>query len=367
MDNQIFNNYFSYILLSVIASIAVAPMVIKFLYRFKITRNIEVDFSTIIESRKDKLGTPIMGGLIVIFPVILLNMLFNLSNSTLVLVLIFFLTAVIGGFDDILNIYGKKRRNRSVKRIIKLIKVHKYMLVRIKYFILLPWYIYKSFINMFESNPGKGLMGHEKFFLQILVGGILGTWIYIKYGGFLWLPFVSGIDLGILIIPFVIFSLLGMTNAVNFTDGLDGLSSGLLLIAFLGFTMLSGITMVEEVGILTSTVVGALITYMYFNIPPARVQFGDVGSFSLGALLTAVAFALQRSMLLPIIGFPFVVEVVSTIIQSVSRRIFGRRIFRMAPIHHHFEMKGWSEEKVVMRFWLFGILCVFIGLWVNGF
>jgi phospho-N-acetylmuramoyl-pentapeptide-transferase len=122
-----------------------------------------------------------------------------------------------------------------------------------------------------------------------------------------------------------------------------------------------------ELTLLNATIIGALITYLYFNIAPARVQFGDTGSFSMGAMLTVVGFLSGKVFLLAIIGLPFLVELFSTIIQSLSRRLIGRRVFMMAPLHHHFEMLGWKEEKVVMRFWLFCMIATVIGVWLSFF
>lgn len=354
----------TYILGSILLAFLLSFPIISFLYRFKIIRHIEVDFSILIESRKDKFGTPIMGGLIIIVPTVIIGLVFNLSIDTAIPLIIFVVAALLGGLDDILNIYGKKRRKIPLRRIVKLIKVHKFLSVRIKHSLLFPWYVYKQIINTFESNPGKGLMGHEKFFIQMILGTVLGIWIYNIFGGVIWLPIIGSINISILIIPFAIFTLLSMTNAVNFSDGMDGLSAGMLISSYFGFLVIAIFENNLEIAILISTVIGSLITYLYFNIPPARVQMGDVGSFSLGALLAVVAFALDRVFLLPIIGFPFVVEVASSVLQSLARRIFGKRILRMAPLHHHFEMLGWSEEKVVMRFWLFSIVSVIIGLWL---
>ncbi|MEI7578785.1 MAG: phospho-N-acetylmuramoyl-pentapeptide-transferase [bacterium] len=357
----------SMILISFLLAASIAVPIINLLYRLNILRHIKVDFSTIIEKRKIKIGTPIMGGLIIIFPVILINHLTNFNIDTKIPLLIFFTATFLGGLDDLLNIFGKKRKRKSLSRIILLIKVHKNPLVRIKYLLLLPWYLYSNVINAFESNPGSGLFGSERLFIQIILGFLLGMWTYFRTGGELWIPFIGTINIGLWIIPFAEIALLGMTNAVNFSDGLDGLSSGMLLSAFLGFSIVAYLTGFFEISLLTSTVIGGLVAYLYFNIPPARVQMGDTGSFGLGALLAVVAFAINKPILLLIIGLPFVIEISSTIIQSLARRVLGRRIFKMAPLHHHLEMLGWSEEKVVMRFWILSSVCMIIGLWIAFF
>lgn len=353
---------------STLFSAILAFPLITFLYKFKLVRHLDVDFTTVIESRKTKIGTPIMGGLIFILPILTLNLAFNNNETVIIPLLIFAATAMLGGIDDILNIYGKARKIRSIERIIKLIRVHKSKLIRFKMLLTFPYTIYARLVHAFESNPGKGLFAHERLIVQLLLGLLLGYWYYTgssfsSLDGGIILPLLGSLHLGILIIPFAVIALLGMINSVNFADGMDGLSAGMLFFAFIGFFFIAIMEANIPVVILTGTTIGALITYLYFNIPPARVQMGDIGSYSMGALMAVTAFALDRPILLTIIGFPFLVEILSTILQSISRRVFGRRIFLMAPLHHHFEMKGWTEEKVVMRFWIFSMLCTLFGIW----
>ena len=153
-------------------------------------------------------------------------------------------------------------------------------------------------------------------------------------------------------------------NAVNVADGMDGLAGGSLLITFSALTILSLINGYTEISILNSTVVGALITYTYFNIKPARFQMGDVGSLGLGALLAINTIVINKMLLLPLFGFIFFIELLSVIMQIIGRTLFGRRIFKMAPIHYDFELRGWSEEKTVMRFWVVHGAVVLLGLWI---
>lgn len=363
-DINVFNIITTLIVANIVSFILAFP-IIGALYKFKIVRHIDVDFSALIESRKDKVGTPIMGGLIFVLPIIVFTLFLNFNSQTDIPILIFAVMALLGGIDDVLNIYGKARRMRTLSRVRKLIMVHKSKLVRFKYILAFPWYVYARLIHIFESNPGKGLFGHEKFLIQIILGTVLGYWVYSTgTGSELWIPLLGSINIGILVIPFSIAAVLGMTNAVNFTDGLDGLSAGIAFISLCGFLLISILENNSEIALLTSTSIGALVTYLYFNIPPARVQMGDIGSFSLGSLLTVIAFSLGKPLLLLIMGLPYVVEFMSVIVQSIYRRIFGRRLISMAPLHHHLEMIGWSEEKVVMRFWLFTIISVIFGIWM---
>ncbi len=354
--------------ISLILAFLLSIPIINLLYKFKIVRQIDADFSTVIEARKLKAGTPIMGGLIVVLAVLIVNLTLNFNGTTKVPLLVFGMAALLGAFDDVLNIYGRKRPVRRIHRILKLIQVHANPFVRLYLVVTLPWNIYKRFFYLLGSNPGKGIQAHEKIIIQTISGSIVAAWIYYLAGfdnpGFLWLPFVGGINLGILMIPFIVFTVVATSNAVNIADGMDGLSAGLLLSSFLSFLVISFFANNAPIAILLTTVMGALVTYLYFNIPPARFQMGDVGSLALGTLLAAVAFALQRPILILPIGGVFVAEIATTLIQGIVRRILGRRVFQMAPLHHHYEMKGWSEEKVVMRFWLTGLVFAVLGIWL---
>ncbi len=156
-------------------------------------------------------------------------------------------------------------------------------------------------------------------------------------------------------------------NAVNFTDGMDGLAGGSLIITFSALSLLSWIGGYPEIMIVNTMTVGALITYTYFNIKPARFQMGDVGSLGLGALLAINAIVINQMLLLPLLGFIFYLELGSVILQIGGRYILGRRILKMAPLHHHFELRGWSEEKTVMRFWIMHAAVVLCAIWIALF
>lgn len=361
------------VIISMGFSFLIAFPIISLLYKFKITRRMTVDFTTLIEKRNLKIGVPIMGGLLIIISVTLLNLFFNPArNNGLYLVLIVFLiSAFLGGFDDILNIFGRERaKPRTIGRIIKLIRVHKSVSKRIFMIITLPWEAYKGFFYMLGSNPGKGIQAHEKILIQSIAGIMLGIGLY-QFSldgnlGQLNLPiFNLTLNLGILIIPFAWVTVLLMTNAVNLADGMDGLAASELLASFVGFLIIAVYKNDLRSVFLIATVVGSLISYLYFNVPPARFQMGDVGSLAMGALLASIAFILREPLMLLIISFPFVVTLLSAVIQGIGRRILGRRIFAMAPIHYHFQIKnGWSEEKVVMRFALFSVVCMIIGIWI---
>lgn len=360
------------ITLASVFSFIIAFPIIKILYKFNITRRMTVDFTSIIEKRNLKVGVPIMGGLILIVTILVFNLFFNpyKENAGLLLILfIFLISALLGGFDDVLNIYGRERaKPKSLSRILTLIKVHKSFATKVLMILTLPWSAYKSFFYILGSNPGKGIQAHEKILVQSIAGLLLGVGLYFftnrMVPGMVWIPLANvNVDIGLLIIPFAWITVLLMSNAVNLADGMDALAANQLLMSFFGFLVIAIIRQDEKIIFLLATVLGALITYIYFNIPPARFQMGDVGSLAMGALLAGVAFILQAPLMLLIIGLPFAAVLLSTVIQGLGRRIFGRRIFAMAPIHYHFQIAyGWSEEKVVMRFTLFSMFCTIIGL-----
>ena len=345
-----------------------APLLIKFLYHFKITRTNPFDPTLNMEGRTEKFGTPIMGGLLVIITVAALTMLFNWERGfTFVPIGVMLLSALLGGIDDILNIYGEKRRNRNLAQTLRLIQVHKNWLMKFWLIITLPWTAFKRTSLWLGSHPGKGVFVHEKLILQFIAGTITAWWIYFKLGE-VWhnvaIPFDGTINFGLWLIPMIIFFVMFTANAVNVADGMDGLAGGSLLITFSTLTVLSWIKGIPEIAYLNAATVGALLTYTYFNIKPARFQMGDVGSLGLGALLAINAIVINEMLLLPFLAFIFYLELTTVIIQIFGRHLLGRRIFRMAPLHHHFELGGWSEEKTVMRFWILHATMVLLGLWI---
>jgi phospho-N-acetylmuramoyl-pentapeptide-transferase len=175
-------------------------------------------------------------------------------------------------------------------------------------------------------------------------------------------PGAGDFSLGWVYVPFFVFVVVATTNAVNITDGLDGLAGGLLAIAFTAFGALSYVNGLDALAAFCATVVGALLAFLWFNIYPARFFMGDTGSMALGATLAIVAALNDAILVLPIIGLVFVMETLSVILQVASRKLRGKKIFRSAPIHHHFEALGWPETKVTMRFWIIGAVCGVLGV-----
>jgi phospho-N-acetylmuramoyl-pentapeptide-transferase len=225
----------------------------------------------------------------------------------------------------------------------------------------------------------KGVSGRVRLLAEFAVAGI-GCFIIIQGSGTdLYVPFYQGpvVDLGYLYIPFAAVVVVGAGNAVNLTDGLDGLATMPVIIASLAFLLISylvgnivfapylGIPYVDgaaELTVLTSAIVGAGLAFLWFNAPPAAVFMGDTGSLALGGALGAIAVATQHELVLVIIGGLFVLEAMSVIIQVFFYKRTGKRVFKMAPIHHHFEQMGWSEPTVVIRFWIISFVLALAGL-----
>ena len=325
-------------------SFIIGPWVIHILHKNQIGEKIR---STGPKSHMKKEGTPTMGGVIILMAVLLPTLLFSKINSVLVQIIIFatIWMGVIGFLDDYLKVIKKMKR---------------------------------------------GLIARYKLAGQISLGCIVSFWIlttpeFNDFNTKTTMPFFKNveIDLGMLYPLMVILVITGTSNAVNLTDGLDGLLAGLLAICFTVFSAIAYITGridfsdylnilyipgAGELAIFTSAMAGACIGYLWFNSHPAEIFMGDTGSLSTGAALGTLAILLKKELLLLIIGGVFVFEALSVIIQvSYFRytKIFkgeGKKVFKMAPIHHHFELQGWPESKVVIRFWIIGLLLALFSL-----
>jgi phospho-N-acetylmuramoyl-pentapeptide-transferase len=355
-------------LVSCALAFAWAPLMTKFLYKYNITRRAEFDPTLSHGTRKNKAGVPVMGGLLVVVTVAVLTYFFNWNRSfTWVPIGVMLMAATLGGIDDVLNIFGRTRRSRKLSQILRLIRVHKSLKMRIWYILTLPWSVFRRTSVWLSSHPGKGLHIHERLFFELAAGGITAWWIYYKLGTdwlTLHIPFDGFVYAGWFVIPLIIFFVVATANAVNIADGMDGLAGGSLTVTFAALALLSWLGGFEELTTLNLMVVGALLTYTYFNIKPARFQMGDVGTLGLGALVAINAIVINKMLFLPFLAFIFYLELGSVLIQIAGRYILGRRIFRMAPFHHHVELRGWSEEKTVMRFWVIHTAVVMLGIWV---
>lgn len=215
---------------------------------------------------------------------------------------------------------------------------------------------------------GKGVAGMRsslKFLMITTIGLALGWFFFAKIGASsVDIPFFGKLVLGWGIVPLFAFAVVATSNAVNISDGLDGLAGGLLSISYIAFGIIALFQTQFFLAGFCFTVVGALLSYLWFNIYPARFFMGDVGSFALGTALGVVAMLTNTLFLLPIIGVVFVAEAGSSLIQIISKKIFHKRVFISAPIHQHLEASGWPETKVTMRFWIISCVAAFVGVFM---
>jgi len=219
-----------------------------------------------------------------------------------------------------------------------------------------------------RSN-GKGVAGMRakpKLVLYSLVALVGGWWFYSKLDvTSIYLPLIHHWHVGLFIIPIFGFVVLATANAVNMSDGLDGLAGGLLVSSFTVYALIAGVEGKYDLAAFCLTVVGALLSYTWFNINPARFFMGDVGAFALGTALGVIAMQTDTVYVLPIVGIVYVMEAGSVIINRTSRKLrHGKKVFLSSPIHHHFEAIGWPETKVTMRFWILGQVAAIVGLGV---
>ena len=346
VDHYSFFNVFKYLTfrtgLSVITSLVIvfiigAPL-IKIFSEKMITGPIRQDGP--IDHIVKKSGTPTMGGVIIIIGIITSSLLWSDLTNIYVWTLVFVSLSLgaLGLVDDILKIKFKNSR---------------------------------------------GLKSRYKFLGQLLIGAI-ALYLLMNFSNHdfllnLYFPFFKNLilDLGLFFIPFGLFVIIGASNAVNLTDGLDGLATVPVMLVALSFTLITyvvGNTIfseylqiqyipdVGELAIFCGSIVGACLGFLWYNAPPAKIFMGDTGSLSLGGSLAAIAIVVKHEIVLAIIGGLFVLETVSVIIQVLSFKLTGKRIFKMAPIHHHFEKKGWAESTIVIRFWIIAIILALVGL-----
>ena len=221
-------------------------------------------------------------------------------------------------------------------------------------------------INLRGDGTGvAGMRSGMKFMMITAIGVALGWFFFAKLGiDSVHIPFLGDLSIGWGMVPLFAFAVVATGNAVNISDGLDGLAGGLLATSFGAFGVIALLQGQVALAGFAFTVVGALLSYLWFNIYPARFFMGDVGSFAFGVSLGVVAMLTNTLFLLPIIGIIFVIEAGSSLVQIISKRFFGRKIFKSAPIHHHLEAGGWPETKITMRFWVIGAVMAFVGVYL---
>jgi phospho-N-acetylmuramoyl-pentapeptide-transferase len=234
-----------------------------------------------------------------------------------------------------------------------------------------------------SRSSSNGISSRLKFGLQVVVGGLASWWIVAlsdpTLANQLAIPFTKAylLDLGVFFMPFAVLVMVGASNGVNLTDGLDGLATMPVIIAagsfaliaylvgnvvFAGYLQLHAISGSGELTVFLGALIGACLGFLWFNAPPAMVFMGDTGSLALGGALGTVAVIVKHEIVLAIVGGLFVLETVSVIVQVLSFKLTGKRVFRMAPLHHHYEEKGWAESTIVIRFWIIALVLALVGL-----
>lgn len=307
---------------SLVMTLLVIPRLIPFLHKIKFGQSIREDGP---QSHLAKTGTPTMGGIVfVVIPILVLLVLDYrafASKEMLIVVFAYLGYAIIGFIDDFLIVV--KKNNDGLKPSIKFLMQS--ILAVIFYF-------------MYQ--------------------GIAATTIQIPV-------FHITLELGLLYFVLVFLMFTAESNAVNLTDGLDGLSAGTSLIAIAPFVIFALLQGNRDVALFLLAVCGSLLGYLRFNLHPAKIFMGDTGSLAIGGLLAATAMILKQELLLVIIGGVFVMELLSVVIQVTSYKLTKKRVFRMAPIHHHFELGGMKETQVVLMFWSIGFVLAVLGLWLG--
>lgn len=312
------------IIVSFLITVVLSPVFIPFLRRLKFGQSIREEGP---QSHQKKTGTPTMGGLMILLSIVVSTIVMTqkFSSLTVETFLLLFVTlgfGLLGFLDDFIKVVMKRN---------------------------------------------LGLTSKQKLLGQIIISVIF--YVIFQQSNFsteISIPLTDlTFDLGWAYVLFVIFWMVGFSNAVNLTDGLDGLVSGTAAIAFGAFAVLAWSQSLYEISIFSVAVVGAVLGFLVFNAHPAKVFMGDTGSLALGGAIATVAILTKLEFLLLIIGGIFVIETLSVILQVISFKLTGKRIFRMSPLHHHYELLGWSEWRVVVTFWTVGLLFAIIGIYIE--
>lgn len=316
------------IMIGFLTSVVLGLIMIPLLKKMNVGQRISVFVGN---SHKKKEGTPTMGGLIFIIAtfittfILLVTNKIEFTNNLRIILLVFFGYAFIGFLDDYLSL---------------------------------------------KHHANEGLTAFQKLFLQLIIA-VGFFYMYISNGGQTALIVSTlgiHIEMGWLYGIFLLFVLVGSSNAVNLTDGLDGLAGGLSAIAFIAFSLISLVVGYEEIGIFTFVLTGAVMGFLIYNTYPAKVFMGDTGSLALGAVMGAVAIITHREVTLLVVASVFVIETLSVILQVIWVRLFHKKLFLMTPLHHHFEKLGWKESDIVKLFWVVGLILtmagIFFGVWL---
>lgn len=351
----------AFLLVSTLLTFSLYPLVINFLYRFQMREEINPE---VPRAHFAKRGTPTAAGVLMLVVFLFLNGFFNRNTLVAPVLLVAFALGGLGLLEDFFKIYHRSRLRSAVRRTITPIVTLSDLSWNLYKLALFPWNAFKEVFRALGSTSVGGIAPYQKVLFQTMVATVFAVWSSLSFGTGFWLPVLGEITLGYFYIPLVVVAFLFFVNSISITDGLDGLVGGLLVISFTALMALALVLGREELAIASATLVGSLLAFLYFNIHPARVFMGNVGALFLAGAFVSITFILERGVLLPVIGGVFVIEGLSVVLQVASVKLGRGRIFLMAPIHHHFEIKGWAETKVTMRFWLAGALLSFLGLYL---
>jgi phospho-N-acetylmuramoyl-pentapeptide-transferase len=308
------------LMLAFVGIVILAPIYIGLLQRLGYGKQIRADGP---ESHYGKAGTPTMGGMLIVVVVLFLAMALRLEGpATLTPMLTLVGVGILGAIDDFVNV-----------------------------------------------RSGIGMRGRWKLVWQTVVAILAAfyIWNHFNLTG-LNIPLVGQIEVApAILVGFIAFVIVGTSNAVNLTDGLDGLAGGVLIFSFVAYLLISLVAVPDvklahaDLAVFCALIIGALMGFLWFNVHPAQIFMGDSGALALGATLAVVATVNGQLPLLAIVGIVFFAVIMSVVIQVLSYRIWGRRIFRITPLHHHFELIGWAEEKITLRFWIVAALAGLLG------
>lgn len=357
-------NELLYFFLTSIITFALYPLWINFVYKYHMGEKIRGEGP---DTHLKKQGTPTMGGFVFILTVSLITLLLNRSRTQTLLPI---LVAAMAGLFGIMEDFSKVYKTSNIREILQLRRRTRAVLAPSGKPLYIPvisqvWAGFKELSRIVGSSSGRGIQTYQKFIIQWGIAGFVSYWTYFKLGwDYIWFPLLGDIHIGWMypVIIFVLF--LAVLNFVAFTDGIDGLAGGLALIAFGAYWVIAAQLGYNSLALLAATFAGALLPFLYFNVYPARIFMGDVGSHVLGASLGLFAVVMHREVVMFAVLAVFLIDGISSPLQQFSVKFTGRRLFRMAPIHHHFEMLGWPETKVTLRFWMFGIWSALLGIFI---
>lgn len=334
-------------LIAFVFGIAVTPWLTHYMYKYKMWKRksrskenldaMSLEFQK-IHNDHEEMSTPRVGGVVVWFSVIAviiiiavisfvfpntatLKLNFLSRNQTLLPVIALLLASIIGLIDDLLQIYGK------------------------------------------SFNKSDGISRSLRILIILLIGAVGAFWFYTKLDISLLIfhiPFFGDIDLGLYFIPFFMLITLGICTG-SVIDGIDGLAAGVMASAFGAYTLIAFEQQQYDIAAFCATIIGGILAFLWFNIPPARYYLGETGMLGLTVTLSIVAFLTGQVAVLPLIAFPLVITSGSSAIQMFSKKFFHKKVFRIAPIHHHFEAIGWPSYKVTMRYWVISVICAVLG------